>query len=191
MRIRFALIVIDMLVDFFERLPELSAQRERLVTSINELTDAFRRAGQPVIWVRQEFKPDLSDAFLDMRRRRIAVTIAGTEGSQILPDLHKSSADRVIIKKRYSAFYRTELDDLLATLDPETLVIAGINTHACIRTAVVDAYQRDFDITVATDCVGSYDAAHHEMTLRYLEGRMARLRSNTELIQDLASRRAE
>ncbi len=54
MRCDFALLVIDVLVDFFERVPELAAQRERLVAATNQLTDAARGAGQPVIWVRQE-----------------------------------------------------------------------------------------------------------------------------------------
>ena len=66
MRMDFALLIIDVLVDFFERVPELSAQRARLVAATNQLTEAVRGAGQPVIWVRQEFRPDLSDTFLDI-----------------------------------------------------------------------------------------------------------------------------
>jgi nicotinamidase-related amidase len=62
-----ALLVIDMPVDFFDRQPALSAPRVRLVTGINELARTFRAAGHPVIWVRQEFQPDLSDSFLEMR----------------------------------------------------------------------------------------------------------------------------
>lgn len=185
MRHRFALIVIDMLVDFFERVPELSSQRARLVNSINELAANVRRADQPVIWVRQEFEPDLSDAFLDMRRRRIEMTIAGTPGSQILPELTQFPGDPVIVKKRYSAFFGTELEGLLNALDPNTLIIAGINTHACIRMTVIDAYQRDYDIVVASDGVGSYDAAHHDMTLRYMDGHIARLLNNSEILRTL------
>jgi len=40
-----ALLVIDMLVDYFDRVPELSAQRMRLTTGINQLADATRSAG--------------------------------------------------------------------------------------------------------------------------------------------------
>ena len=183
MPLRAALIVVDMLVDFFDGSSELSAQRTRLVSGINAIAASFRAAGQPVIWVRQEFRSDLSDAFVDMRRRRVAITIAGTVGSQILPDLQRAPTDQVIVKKRYSAFFRTPLEDLLRALDPSTLVIAGINTHACVRTTVIDAYQRDFDVVVASDCVGSYDAAHHDMTLSYLDGRIARLLTNSEIIR--------
>jgi nicotinamidase-related amidase len=185
MRAAFALLIIDVLVDFFERVPELSAQRARLVAATNQLTAAARDAGQPVIWVRQEFRPDLGDAFLDMRRRGVAVTIAGTEGARILPELTQGARDHVVVKKRYSAFHGTGLDDLLAALGPRGLVVGGINTHACVRTTVIDAYQRDYDVTLATECTGSYDAEHHDVTLRYLDGRIARLSSNAEIIERL------
>jgi nicotinamidase-related amidase len=185
MRPDFALLVIDMLGDYFDRVPELSSQRARLVAAINQLTHAFRSAGQPVIWVRQEFRPDLSDASLDMRRRGVAVTIAGTDGARILPDLAQAPTDHTIVKKRYSAFFGTRLDALLATLAPRTLVVAGINTHACIRTTVIDAYQRDYDVVVASDCIGSYDAEHHDVTIRYLGGKLARLASNSAIIGQL------
>jgi nicotinamidase-related amidase len=187
MRTDLALLIVDVLVDYFERVPELSAQRARLAAATNQLTEAVRGAGQPVIWVRQEFKPDLSDAFLDMRRRGVAVTIAGTEGAQILPELKRAPSDHVLVKKRYSAFYGTGLDDLLATLGTRALVVGGINTHACVRTTVIDAYQRDYDVTLATECIGSYDLEHHDVTVRYLDGRIARLSSNADIIELLRS----
>ncbi|HYV95876.1 MAG TPA: isochorismatase family cysteine hydrolase [Gemmatimonadaceae bacterium] len=177
-----ALLVIDMLVDFFERQPVLAAARARLVAATNELTRAFRGAGRPVIWVRQEFRPDLSDAFLDMRRENMAITIAGTSGAAILPELHRDAVDHEIVKKRYSAFYRTRLDEMLAGLGVRSLVIAGINTHACVRMAAIDAFQRDMDVTLASDCIASYDADHHDITMNYLSRHIAQPATNAEII---------
>ena len=65
---RYILIVIDMLVDFFERSDSLAAQRATLAAHINQLSRAFRAHSQPLIWIRQEFQSDLRDAFPDMRR---------------------------------------------------------------------------------------------------------------------------
>jgi len=178
-----ALIVIDMLVDYFDRLLALSSQRDRLVAGINGLARGFRSSGQPVIWVRQEFKADLSDAFLETRRLGIRITIEGTEGARILPELERGERDLEIVKKRYSAFFGTDLDQVLSRLKPRTLVVAGINTHACVRATAIDAYQRDYDVILASDCIGSHDAEHHDVTLRYLDGKMARLLSNQEIIR--------
>jgi nicotinamidase-related amidase len=183
---RMTLLIIDMLNDFFRQHPQLAEQRSCLVASINTLVQEFRAHGQPVIWIRQEFAPDLHDAFLDMRKYRIPVTIAGTEGCKLLAELDYQSNDMTIVKKRYSAFFGTELDALLKDLRPELLVIAGINTHACVRTTVIDAYQRDYDVVLATEGIASYDKAHHQMTKHYLEGAIAQLLPNNEIIKMLA-----
>jgi nicotinamidase-related amidase len=71
-----ALLIVDQLDDVFERSSALATQRAALVGATKRLTAAIRRAGQPVIWVRQELTPALSDAFLDLRRG--AGTHAGT-----------------------------------------------------------------------------------------------------------------
>ena len=92
------LIVIDMLNDFLQSWP--AAARRQLVQSTNALVDILRDRGRPGIWVRQEFQSDLSDAFPEMKTKGIRITIAGTPGCQIVPDLVVSPSDKVIVKKR-------------------------------------------------------------------------------------------
>ena len=162
-----ALLVIDMLEDFFVDGP-LAAARARLTAAVNELIRKARRRNVPVIWVRQEFERDLSDAFLIMRKRTIPKTIKGTKGALILPELDRRPEDREVVKKRYSAFFRTDLDEQLRTLRVDTVVLAGINTHACVRTAAIDAYQRDLEVRIVRDCVLSPDEEHHRVSLEYL-----------------------
>jgi nicotinamidase-related amidase len=173
------LIVIDMLRDFLENWD--SVQKEKLVQSINELVSVMRSFSHPVIWVQQEFEPDLRDAFPEMRAKGIRITIKGTPGCEILPELAVAPSDMVIIKKRYSAFYGTTLDDTLERLAPDAIILAGINTHACIRTTAIDAYQRDWPVILAADCIDSYDREHHEISLRYLKDKVALLMSNLEI----------
>lgn len=182
-----ALIVVDMLNDFFERSPALTKHRSQLADGTNSLARAFRCAGLPVLWIRQEFAPDLSDAFLEMRNNNISITIAGTPGCELLPELERAPADVVIVKKRYSAFFGTDLDSRLSEIRPDVLVIAGVNTHACVRTTAIDAYQRDYDVIVVGDCVASSDPAHHDVTLRYLDGKIARVLRTAEVIAALGA----
>ncbi len=173
------LIVIDMLRDFLEAWEP--GKREQLVHSINELAAVLRSRSHPLIWVRQEFEPDLSDAFPEMRAKGIRVTIKGTPGCEIIPELSITPADTILVKKRYSAFYGTTLDKLLAQLRPDAIILAGINTHACIRTTAIDAYQRDWPVILAGDCIDSYDREHHEISLRYLNDKIATVMSNDEI----------
>jgi nicotinamidase-related amidase len=173
------LIVVDMLHDFLDDWePD---RKERLVHSINELVAVMRSFSYPVIWVRQEFEPDLRDAFPEMRAKGIRITIQGTRGCEILPGLALAPSDLVIVKKRYSAFYGTTLDDTLARLRPDAIILAGVNTHACIRTTAIDAYQRDWPVVLAADCVDSYDQEHHEISLRYMKDKIAAVLSNQEI----------
>ena len=172
--------VIDMLNDCFCH-AELHEMRAALCSSINHLTALARAEGFPVVWVRQEFEPDLSDAFLDMKRDNIRMFIRGTRGPLILDEFVRHDSDIEIVKKRYSMFHGTGLELLLQDLEADSLILAGVNSHACIRTAAIDAYQRDIPVTVVRECVASKDLKHHEITMDYINGGIATLVTLSEL----------
>jgi len=177
------LLVIDVLQDF---LGSWKAEpRRKLVESINDLSGMLRSREFPVVWVRQEFEPDLRDAFLEMKRSRMQVTIKGTPGADLVPELRVAPTDRVLVKKRYSAFFGTSLDQWLAELNADALILAGVNTHACVRMTAIDAYQRDWAVILAEDCIGSYDREHHEVSLRYMRGKIAEVLTNQEILARL------
>ena len=140
-----------------------------------------RETGCPVIWVRQEFEPDLSDAMLDMKSKNIHMFIKGTAGPLILDELDRSGADLEVIKKRFSMFFQTDLDVLLQGLGTDQIILAGVNSHACIRMAAIDAYQRDLEVLIVRECVASKDIHHHDVTMDYLDGGVARLVTLNEL----------
>lgn len=167
------LLIIDLQNDFLASL-ETSVVTS-LVANTNRLVRTFRAETLPIVWIRQEFRADLSDAFLEMRDKNIAGVIEGTEGAQHHPDLEVSESDVTIIKKRYSAFFGTTLDQYLQEQKVDHLILCGINTHACIRTAAIDAYQRDYRVLLPRECIGSYDDDHARVTLRYLDGKIGQV----------------
>ena len=127
----------------------------------------------------------MGDAFLAMKTNSVFITIKATSGCQIAAELPVAASDSVVVKKRFSAFFGTNLEELLSSLQPDTLIIAGINTHACIRMTAIDAYQRDWPVVIAGDCVGSWDDEHHAVTLRYLQREIARVMSNERIALEL------
>jgi nicotinamidase-related amidase len=173
------LIVIDMLRDFLSGWEQ--DRKEILFQSINELVDIMRSFSLPVLWVRQEFEPDLRDALPEMRAKGIRITIKGTPGCEIVSELAVAPSDTVIVKKRYSAFFGTTLDEMLTRLEPDAIILAGINTHACIRTTAIDAYQRDWPVILAADGIDSYDREHHAISVRYMKDKIAAVMSNEEI----------
>jgi nicotinamidase-related amidase len=96
------LLVIDMLIDFLDRWP--ADERAALVAAIGALADGFHAAGHPVVWVRQEFAPDLSDAFGEMRRDNIHAPSRARRAADSFPS---SCRGRTICRWSRSATVRS------------------------------------------------------------------------------------
>ncbi|MEA2003825.1 MAG: isochorismatase family cysteine hydrolase [archaeon] len=176
-----AVIVIDMQNDFFCDEP-LKGLKASLVENINCLTLLSRDKKIPVLWVRQEYKADFSDVNLNDKKTGRKITVEGTFGAEILSELDRSEDETVIVKKRYSAFFGTDFDKVIDGLGIDTLVLCGVNTHACVRTTLIDAFQRDIEVIVAKDCVGSWNSLHQDISLEYFEKNMSvRVLSNSEI----------
>ncbi|MBW3004629.1 cysteine hydrolase [Candidatus Woesearchaeota archaeon] len=121
-----------------------------VLAKTNKLIDFCRKQGYKLIFT-THVEEDSEDAFAE-----------GTESIEIIPELHKEPSDILITKNKVSPFYDTDLDDELE--DIEEIVIAGILTNLCVRSAIHDAYDRDFDITVIKDCCVAFDEATQEFT---------------------------
>lgn len=180
------LLIIDFLNDYLDRWDQNKVAQ--LVVQTNKVVKAFREKRLPIVWVRTEFRSDLSDAFLEMRDRNISIVIEGGRGSALHNKLDWQPSDKMIVKKRYSPFYGTDLDEFLVEQEIEKVVLCGINTHACIRMAAIDAYQRDLRVILVTDCVDSYDDEHSRVSMNYMGGKIATVGSSEEVIASLAAR---
>ena len=176
---RNCLIVIDMQNDFLDRLEVDNLAG--LILNTNRLIDLFRASDCPVIWIQQILSPDLSDAPLLMRSRRVPVAIDGTSGARIHADLARVDEDAVVVKKRYSAFFGTNLEQILSDLAPERITLAGVDAHACVRTTAIDAYQRDIRVVLASDCITSHDPEHGRISMAYMGRNIALAMTNDQI----------
>lgn len=95
--------------------------------------------------------------------------VRGTWGAQIVDSLTPGPDDHIISKRRYSAFYQTDLELCLRCWGIDTLIFTGVATEICVETTVRDAFIRDFDILVAGDAVASWDKEASRATLRTVE----------------------
>ncbi|MCY6383466.1 cysteine hydrolase family protein [Hoeflea prorocentri] len=160
-------------------------ETQSLVSGVNKLVSCFRSLCLPIVWIKTEFRQDLTDAFLEMRDKNVRLVIENSPGAELHPKLDWLDGDETVTKKRYSAFFRTNLDDFLQDNDVERLVLCGINTHACVRMTAIDAYQRDLRVVLAEDCIGSHDRRHSKISLDYLNGKMASLTGSKDIVSSL------
>ena len=77
--------------------------------------------------------------------------------------------DHEVPKRRYSAFFGTDLDILLRGLRADTLILCGGLTDVCVHYPFVDAHQSDYFCRVVEDCVGGSSIEAHEAALRAID----------------------
>lgn len=70
-------------------------------------------------------------------------------------ELAPVDGDVTLIKPRFSAFFRTDLDALLKERGITTVLLAGTTTPNCIRTTCYDALSLDYNVVVLEDCTSS------------------------------------
>jgi len=146
-----ALLVIDMLNDFIEdegalRVPDA----KRIVPRIERIIEDARKQGIPIIYVTDSHRHD------DMEFRYWPPhAISDTWGGDIIRELHPAEGDYIIPKRRYSAFYGTDLDSYLRELGIGKLYLAGVLTNICVYITAVDAAMRNYDVAVFQDAVAS------------------------------------
>ena len=94
--------------------------------------------------------------------------VRGTEEAEVITELSGYQGE-VIRKRRYSAFFGTDLEERLARLNPDKLIVCGVCTDICVMHTTADARSRDYDVEVPTDCVATFDPQAHGYALQHIE----------------------
>jgi len=158
-----AVVIIDMVKDTLDSshpLPIATFARA-IVPAINRLTEEARKRAIPVIFS--------TDSFLDgdfiFKGKMKEHSIRGTEGPEVTDRLVRGPTDIWLPKRRFSAFFKTDLDQTLRLYDVDTLAVTGIATHWCVLSTVLDALAHDFSAFFIENCCASHKPEVHESTL--------------------------
>ncbi|UCG95550.1 MAG: cysteine hydrolase [archaeon] len=128
-----ALIIIDM-INGMEKW--ISKNRmKKTITNLKLVVEKARKKKIPIIYV--VHKP--------LGKGRI----------KIYDEIKPVKNDKIVFKNNYSSFYKTKLDEILKRKKIKNLVIAGVSTHWCVLTTVVDASYRNYKITLLDDCTAA------------------------------------
>ena len=155
-----AVIVVDMLKDHLRpgNHPVALDQARAIIPNINRLTKLARQNNLPVIFANDSFLP--GDFIFQGRMKEHA--LRGTEGAQVIDELGPQASDIQLPKRRFSAFFKTDLDQTLRLQGVGGVAIAGINSHWCVLHTALDALANDFCAYIISDCCASYRADVHE-----------------------------
>ncbi|HVH64854.1 MAG TPA: isochorismatase family cysteine hydrolase [Candidatus Acidoferrum sp.] len=88
--------------------------------------------------------------------------VRGTPEAEIVPELQPFLKDATLVRKRrYSAFFETDLEDRLKALKPNQVTVVGVCTDICVMHTVADLRNRDYHVVVPADAVATFDAPGH------------------------------
>jgi biuret amidohydrolase len=138
-------------------------ERHRLV---REIVDSARLHGVPVIFVQEVHKPSLVDFGRELDGTEDVHCLEGDPATELADGLDPHPGEYLIRKRRYSAFFATELDLVLRSFGVSTLVLVGALTDVCVHYTFADAHQHDYHCRVVTDCVGGSSHDAHLAALR-------------------------
>jgi nicotinamidase-related amidase len=94
--------------------------------------------------------------------------VDGTPGAAIAPGVVVCDSDAVVTHTRPGPFTASELDALLREHGVERVGIAGVATNASVESAVRQAVDLGYYVTVVADACAAGDAATHEASLSSL-----------------------
>lgn len=179
-----ALLLIDVQNDFLQR-PGIHPSPEILVKTLASFVSRLRRAGIPVIHAHTRVRANGTDRMPHWINNDYMACVDGTSGC-LSPDvLMPEQQDYLVIKQFYSAFESPRLDAILKDEQVDTLVVAGLFTHGCVRSSVLDAYARGYRVLVAEDAIASDAPEHAEHSLQWLRKRAATLLSSDEILASI------
>lgn len=150
---RIAVIVIDMQRDFVAKDAPIECYGARnILPHIRELLNTARSLGVPIIIAKEVHRLDGSDFGIELEKES-KHCIEGSGGEEIVDELLPKKSDYIILKRRYSGFYETDLEILLKGLRVDRLILMGVATNVCVRATAQDAKQKDYHVIVPKECV--------------------------------------
>ena len=158
------LLMIDMEKAFVEPKAALHIMGAKYtVPACEAALDDARALGIRVIWIKREYSEDGSD--METPRRKMlkkhgitGVLAPGSTGVNSVEEpegLIRLEEETVIIKPRWSAFFKTGLDDILREQGKTNVVLAGTTTPNCVRTTCYDSIAYNYRTLVLSRCTSS------------------------------------
>jgi ureidoacrylate peracid hydrolase len=149
------------------------------------LQQACRRAGIEVTYtVIESMTADGRDRSLDYKITGFNVP-RGSVDAQMVDELEPTDDEMVFRKTSSSVFISTNIDYVLRNLGTKYLIIAGCLTDQCVDSAVRDACDFGYLVTVPADACATLSAERHDWSLRNNRGYCRQI-TTAALLEEIA-----
>lgn len=179
-----ALIVIDMMMNYFERSSPMYAGVEAVAECNVRLLASAHAKGIPVFLTQQFYEEPNDDNVYVRKVPALKLLRRGSPLAELHPSMRTDRAT-ILVKHFPSAFHRTDLAARLRSLEVDTLIITGLTTSGCVRATAMDALLNDFAGIVVREAVGDRDKRIHEANLFDINAKLADVWSEAEVLEAL------
>jgi nicotinamidase-related amidase len=160
-----ALLLLDVINDLeFEEGDRLLEHALPMARNLAALKRRARSARIPAIYVNDNYGRWQSD----FSRLIEHCTEDGARGRPMVELLLPDERDYFVLKPKHSGFFSTTLDVLLDYLKARTLILTGVAGNICVLFTANDAYMRDFNLVVPSDCVASNEPDENRHALEQM-----------------------
>ena len=150
------LLLVDVINDFdFPQGRDLLRFAVPAARRILALKKRLRARGIPTVYVNDNFGRWQSDFKKQVEKCVSEESIGAPVARLLIP----GENDYFVLKPKHSAFFSTSLDVLLEYLGAKKLIVTGFAGDICVLFTANDAYMRDYELIVPSDCVASETAA--------------------------------
>jgi isochorismate hydrolase len=157
---RTALLVIDMQLKFKEIAMSV-------LGNVISLVDTCTSRGVKIFFTRQGNRDPMSDGGM-LSTWWGDITGYGSPEWELLEELKGYQNGNIIDKRRYNAFFGTELDKQLRDLDIRDIIICGVTTNCCCETTAREAFVRDYRVFFVADATATINEELHLASLKNL-----------------------
>jgi len=181
-----AVIVVDLIEEFTKEEGAIYyPETEAIIPSVKRLLDGARESGCLIVFMQHRYRAHKYDRNLEKMRPSC---IEGTKGVRIDSRLEvDEKKDFVIPKRRYSAFFGTDLDLVLREHGVKHLIIVGTKTNNCINATALDAHNLAYDAHVVRECVSTNDPTVQNIYLNDIQKYICDVDSLNSILDKLKS----
>lgn len=163
--------------------PFLRALRERNVPVVQVVTqyrDSAEIAANP-------FWKAIHDDPAKARKGILDHNLAGSPGTEVIPELWDERDILVDTKKRYNPYLATDLEFILRSrLGVDTLILCGVNTNTCVMCTAFESTNRDFRVIIAEEAVDTMDGEEmHRFALKSMAASVGWVMHTDEILKAL------
>ena len=157
--------------------------RETVLPNLQLLQSACRRAQIEIVYAAVEnMTRDGRDRSLDYKISGIDVPRASWD-AQVLDEIAPAEDEMIFRKTSSSVFISTNIDYVLRNLEVRSLILAGMMTDQCVESAVRDACDLGYLVTLVTDACVTDSAERHEQSLIGIRGYCRQRRTDAMLAE--------